>query len=127
MAVSVLYYLHDRESQPDFLFLWLFYLLQRQNGNVRYAATRMLENELGPLTVHIRCPDEKFGNLLKQEQADLILLNLFITLNNLLAELWKPAFKNINMFHLCLSVHTKQFKRFYAEWQMIAVKNIWSN
>ena len=93
VAVSVLYYLHDRESQPDFLFLWLFYLLQRQNGNVRYAATRMLENELGPLTVHIRCPDEKFGNLLKQEQADLILLNLFITLNNLLAELWKPAFK----------------------------------
>lgn len=52
MAVSVLYFLHDRESQPDFLFSWLFYLLQLKNGNVRNAARRMMENELGPLTVH---------------------------------------------------------------------------
>jgi len=27
LAVSVIYFMHDRESQPDFLFLWLFKLL----------------------------------------------------------------------------------------------------
>lgn len=93
MAVSVLYFLHGRESQPDFLFPWLFHLLQHQNGNIRHSAVRMIKNELGPLTVHIRCPNEKFGDRLTPEQADFILLNLFIGLNNLLADLWKPAFK----------------------------------
>jgi len=92
-AVSVLYFLHGRESQPDFLFPWLFHLFQHQNGNVRHAAARMLEIELGPLTVHIRCPNEKFDNQLTPERADFILLNLFIDLNNLLVDLWKPAFK----------------------------------
>ncbi|MEK9161264.1 MAG: hypothetical protein AAB822_00715 [Patescibacteria group bacterium] len=92
IAVSVLYYLHDRESQPDFLFPWLFHLLQHQNGNIRHAAVRMIENELGPLTVHIRCPEYKQSRL-KSEQSDSILLNLFKGLNNLLAVLWKPEYK----------------------------------
>ena len=92
VAVSVLYYLHDRESQPDFLFPWLFHLLQHQNGNIRHAAVRMIENELGPLTVHIRCPEYKQSRL-KSEQSDSILLNLFKGLNNLLAVLWKPEYK----------------------------------
>jgi len=92
MAVSVLYFLHDRESQPDFLFPWLFYLLQLPNGNIRNAARRMLENELGPLTVHIRCPEYKQSKI-KSEHSDSILLNLFIGLNNLLADLWKPTYK----------------------------------
>jgi len=92
MSVSVLYYLHDRESQPDFLFPWLFYLLQHKNGNIRHATARMIENELGPLTVHIRCPSYKQDKL-KSEQSDFILLNLFIGLNNLLADLWKPTYK----------------------------------
>ena len=52
----------------------------------------MLENELGPLTVHIRCPDYKQDNI-KSEQSDFILLSLFVALNNLLADLWKPAYK----------------------------------
>ncbi len=92
VAVSVLYFLHDRESQPNFLFPWLFYLLQHQNGNIRNAARRMMENELGPLTVHIRCPEYKQSKL-KTEQSDFILLNLFIDLNNLLADLWEPKYK----------------------------------
>lgn len=92
MAVSVLYYLHDRKNQPDFLFSWIFHLLQRKNGNVRNAARRMIENELGPLTVHIRCPDYKQSKS-KTEQADFILLNLFMNLNNLLADLWEPKYK----------------------------------
>ena len=92
IAVSVLYYLHDRENQPDFLFPWLFYLLQHKNGNVRHAAARMIEKELGSLTVHIRCPSYKQDKL-KSEQSDFILLNLFIGLNNLLADLWKPTYK----------------------------------
>lgn len=92
VAVSVLYFLHDKESWPDFLFPWLFYLLQHQNGNIRHAAVRMIKNELGPLTVHIRCPDYKQDKS-KSEQSDFILLNLFISLNNLLSNLWKPKYK----------------------------------
>jgi len=38
MAVSVIYFLHDRENQPDFLFPWLFDLLQHENGYIRHAA-----------------------------------------------------------------------------------------
>lgn len=93
IAVSVLYFLHNKENQPDFLFPWLFHLLQHKNGNIRHAAARMLEHELGPLTVHIRYPNEKFGDRLMPEQADYILCNLFINLNNLLADLWKPEYK----------------------------------
>lgn len=92
IAVSVLYYLHNKERQPDFLFPWLFYLLLDENGNIRNAARRMLENELGPLTFHIRCPEYKHDKI-KSEQFDFILLSLFVTLNNLLSDLWKPAYK----------------------------------
>ena len=59
IAVSVIYYLHDKESQPDFLFSWLFHLLWHKNGNIRHAAVRMIEHELGPLTYHLRCPGKK--------------------------------------------------------------------
>ena len=94
VAVSVLYFLHNRENQPDFLFFWLFHLLQHENGNVRHAAVRMLENELGPLTVHIRFPNEKtICPRLSPEQADNILFELFANLNNLAADSWKPAYK----------------------------------
>ncbi|MEI7425529.1 MAG: hypothetical protein WCK16_01210 [Candidatus Moraniibacteriota bacterium] len=93
IAVSVLYYLHNRENEPDFLFPWLFHLLLHKNGNIRQAAVRMLENELGPLTVHIRCPGNEYGKRLKPGQADFILHNLFIGLHQLMADLWKPAYK----------------------------------
>lgn len=92
VAVSVLYYLHNRENQPDFLFPWLFYLLQHKNGNIRQSAVRMLESELGPLTFHLRCPEYKH-NKIKTKQADFILLNLFVDLNDLLADLWEPKYK----------------------------------
>lgn len=92
IAVSVLYFLHNKESQPDFLFPWLFYLLKHQNGNIRQSAVRMMGNEIGPLTVHIRCPEYKQSKS-KSEQSDSILLNLFIGLNNLLADLWKLEYK----------------------------------
>lgn len=92
IAVSVLYFLRDKESRPDFLFPWLFYLLKDKNGNIRNAARRMVENELGPLTVHLRCPEYKQSKL-KTEQSNFILLNLFIALNNLLADLWEPKYK----------------------------------
>lgn len=92
-AVSVLYFLHDRESQPDFLFPWIFELFLHQNGNIRYAALRMLENELGPLTVHICCPDNEYGKRLAPDQADFILLNLFSSLHQLMIDSWKPVYK----------------------------------
>ncbi len=93
VAVSVLYFLHGGEKQPDFIFPWLFYLLLNKNGNIRHAAVRMIEHEIGPLTVHIRFPNKKLSNRLGIKQVDDILFNLFIKLNNLLADYWKPAYK----------------------------------
>ena len=92
VAISVIYYLHDREEQPDFLFPWLFQLLQHSNGNIRYAAVRMFSNELGPLTAYIRIPGYKSDGL-KREQADSILYSLFVSLNGLLTVLWEPKYK----------------------------------
>lgn len=92
IAVSVLYYLHGKENRPDFLFPWLFYLLKHKNGNIRQSAVRMIGNELGPLTFHIRCPEYEH-NKLRTEQSDFILLNLFIGLNSLLADVWKSKYK----------------------------------
>src|SRR3989344_5644935 len=51
MAISAMYFLHDREQDPDFLFPWFFHLLRHENGNVRQSAVRMLCHELGQLTV----------------------------------------------------------------------------
>jgi hypothetical protein len=93
VAVSVLYYLHDREKEPDFLFSWLFSLLLHENGNIRQSAVRMIEHELGPLAVHIRCPETKHSDWMTPEKADAILLNLFMQLNRLLSDLWKPSYK----------------------------------
>lgn len=91
-AISVIYYLHDREEHPDFLFSWLFQLLQHSNGVIRYAAVRMFVNEFGPLTVYIRIHGYK-SDRLKPEQADNILHALFLSLNELLDILWEPKYK----------------------------------
>ncbi len=94
MAVSVMYFLHARENQPDFLFPWLFQLLQHKNGNIRHAAVRMIQNELGVLTYHIRFPGKKSGHpKLSREQADQILFGLRTNLNNLAASSWKDSYK----------------------------------
>ncbi|MDP3792517.1 MAG: hypothetical protein Q8Q89_02190 [bacterium] len=95
LAVSVIYYMHDKEDQPDFLFPWLFQLLKHFNGVIRYAAVRMLSHEIGPLTVHIRFPDHKpgyFGKL-TPEQANTILRSLFVNLNELSGTLWQLKYK----------------------------------
>lgn len=94
MAVSVIYYLHDRENQPDFLFPWLFPLLQHSNSYIRHAAVKMITHEIGPLTYHIRFPGEKLSfNELQPAQADTILNSLSHSLNGLLTILWEPRFK----------------------------------
>ncbi len=94
IAVSVMYFLHGKRNQPDFLFPWLIELIQDENGYIRQAAVRMLENELGPLTYHIRFNDRASNHYgLTAQQSDDILLNLFIKLNNLAADLWEPKYK----------------------------------
>lgn len=94
MAVSVIYFLHDREFGPDFLFPWLFELLKHTRGAIRYAAVRMIENELGPLTVHIRCPEvELYRKDLKPEKADVILLSLYLSLMQLLGQYDEPKYR----------------------------------
>ncbi|MDP4007637.1 MAG: hypothetical protein Q8P68_00415 [Candidatus Peregrinibacteria bacterium] len=92
VAVSVLYFLHGREQQPDFLFPWFLYLLKNQNGNIRNAARRMMENELGPLTFHIRCPEYEHSKS-KSEKSNYILLSLYVSLNELLGYMWEPKYK----------------------------------
>ena len=94
MAVSVIYFLHDRESQPDFLFPWLFQLLQHPNGYIRHAAVKMISHEIGPLTYHLRFPGEKSDwHKFSPEQADSILYSLFVSLNQLMSALWQPKYK----------------------------------
>lgn len=94
IAISVMYFLHRKENPPDFLFPWLFKLLQHENGYIRYAAVRMFENELGPLTYHIRFPDRKSTiSDLSPKHADYILFALYIKLNDLMADFWKPEYK----------------------------------
>ncbi len=92
VAISVLYYLYEKEDLPDFLFPWLFYLLLNKNGNIRQSAVRMIKNNLGALTFHIRCPEYKHSKS-KIEQSDFILINLFLSLNDLLGMTWKPKYK----------------------------------
>lgn len=94
IAISVMYFLHNRENQPDFLFPWLFQLLQHKNGNIRHSAVRMIEHELGALTYHIRFPGEKISRReLSPEQADRILFGLRTNLNNLAASSWKDSYR----------------------------------
>ncbi|MFA6514786.1 MAG: hypothetical protein WCT42_00785 [Candidatus Paceibacterota bacterium] len=94
MAVSAIYFLHDRESEPDFLFPWLFYLVQHDNGNIRQSAVRMFRNELGPLTVHIRCPEyNNSSNKILNKKRDEILFYMYDELDFLLCKFYKPIYK----------------------------------
>ena len=94
MAISVMYFLHNRKNQPDFLFPWLFQLLQHKNGNIRHSAVRMIEHELGSLTYHIRFPGEKISRREPSpEQADRIIFGLRTNLNNLATSFWKDSYR----------------------------------
>lgn len=92
VAVSVLYFLHDRESCLDFLFPWLYNLIQDPNGNIRHSAVRMFKHELGPLSYHIRFPNDHLREL-SPKQADRILFEMFVNLLSLIKYLWKPVYK----------------------------------
>lgn len=94
MAISVMYFLHDREDKPDFLFSWFLHLIQHPNGNVRHAAVRMFEQELGPLTCHIRFPGRESGYAkITKEQADSILFSLRSNLEALATDSYKPSYR----------------------------------
>ncbi|KKQ81017.1 MAG: hypothetical protein UT03_C0014G0012, partial [Candidatus Moranbacteria bacterium GW2011_GWD2_38_7] len=90
---SVMYFLHDRENEPDFLFPWLFHLLKHPNGYIRHASVRMLDHELGPLTVHLRCPDLNYSYKFSRVDADHILADMFIVLVDMAHDFWKPIYK----------------------------------
>ena len=92
LAVSVIYFLHDRENEPGFLFPWLLELIQHNNGYIRHAAVRMFEHEIGPLTANIRVPGYS-SERLKPEHADRILHLLFTSLNGLQSFLWQQKYK----------------------------------
>lgn len=94
IAISVMYFLGNKNNQPDFLFPWLFELMQHKNGNIRHAAIRIFEIELGPLTCHIRFPDKQSSSLdISTQQSDDILFAFYVTTSNLMAKFWKPAYK----------------------------------
>ena len=108
MAISVMYFLHDRENEQDFLFPWLFYLIQHNNGNIRQSAVRMFKNELGPLTVHIRCPENSFSsNKIINKECDQILFDMHEELQFLLSKFYKPIYKK---YKYISSIPTGQYK-----------------
>jgi len=108
MAISVMYFLHDRENEQDFLFPWLFYLIQHNNGNIRQSAVRMFKNELGPLTVHIRCPENSFSsNKIINKKRDQILFDMHEELQFLLSKFYKPIYKK---YKYISSIPTEQYK-----------------
>ena len=116
MAVSVIYFLHDRENQPDFLFPWLFQLLQHPNGYIRHAAVKMISHEIGPLTYHLRFPGEKSSfHKFTPEDADMILHSLFASLNGLLAALWQPKYKKYKYIDSLLPSPYKSVQMVLAE------------
>ena len=117
IAVSVLYFLHHKESQPDFLFSWFFHLLEHQNGNIRQAAGRMLGNELGPLTYHIRFPAEQHSRSreLSFQQADVILCNMFLGLVNLTNKHRQPSYKKYKYIESLPSGPYKSVQRMLAD------------
>lgn len=93
-AISVMYFLHDKKDTPDFLFPWLFELLQHPNGNIRQAAVRMVGHEFGALTFHIRFPGEKhILSDLSPEYADRVLHTLRLNLEAISERTYKPAYK----------------------------------
>ena len=94
VAISVMYFLATKDDHPDFLFPWLFELILHKHGNIRQAAIRMFEIELGPLTYHIRIPAKQSSSLeVSPEQADHILFAFYGTIQHLMAEFWKPEYK----------------------------------
>jgi len=124
MAVSVIYFLHDRESQPDFLFPWLFQLLQHQNGYIRHAAVKMITHEIGPLTMHIRFPGEKsYTQELKPERADSILRSLSASLNGLLSALWEPKYKRYKHINFLPPSPYKSVQMVVAELEELCEEN----
>lgn len=108
MAVSVMYFLHDKEDEQDFLFPWLFYLIQHKNGNIRQSAVRMFKNELGPLTVHIRHPENSYSsNKIINKKRDQILFYTYKELRFLAHEFHKPIY---NKYKYIASIPTGQYK-----------------
>lgn len=94
MAISVIYFLHGRDTEPDFLFPWFLELIKHKNGYIRYAVLRMFSNDFGPLTYHIRCPGEKSSSLgFSSEVADHIIYKLFMCLDNMAISLYEPKYK----------------------------------
>ena len=108
MAISVMYFLHDRENEQDFLFPWLFFLIQHKNGNIRQSAVRMFKNELGPLTVHIRHPENSYSsNKIINEKRDHILFNMREELLFLARKFNKPVY---NKYKYIDSMPAGQYK-----------------
>jgi len=123
LAISVIYFLHDREDQPDFLFPWFFQLLQNKNGNIRHVAVRMIEHELGSLTCHIRFPEKELGfSKLSPEIADQVLYDLRMNLENLERSSWNREYKKLNILTNFQVEFINLFNILYLAWTIIMVK-----
>ena len=121
IALSVIYYLHDKEERPDFLFPWFFQLLQHQNGYIRHATVKMITQELGPLTVHIRLSDDKmfFKDRLTPEKADRIIISLFISLHDLMNVFWIPKYKKYKYINSLPASPYKSVQMILAEMEYL--------
>lgn len=105
MAISSTFFLAD-EAQHGHLFPWLFQLLQHDNGNIRYAAVRMFETCFGPMTYHIRFPDDP--EQYKDYRMDNTLLKeLFMSLHGLLSVYWDARYEQYEYIN---SLPSSQYK-----------------
>ncbi len=112
-AIATIYYLHDKELERDFLFHWLFMLLDSDDGTIRYSAVKMITNELGPLTFHLRCPEYEHPQE-KVEEYDRILEQLFINLYFSFRNLWDPKYKKYKYVHKLPSCKLKSVEMLLA-------------
>jgi hypothetical protein len=92
LGISIIYFLRETKNKVDYLFDWLYKLLEHSNGIIRYSAIKMLEHDLGSLTVHTRHPGHTSDEV-KPKKAEEILFLMFNTLNHLSNKYFLPKYK----------------------------------
>ena len=92
--------MRNNMKSPEPLYNWIFELLHNKNGHIRFAAFRMIRNDLGLLTAHIRHSNTEFERTIESDRADNILLSLYINLNDIAVSLSKPSYKKYKYVEL---------------------------
>ncbi len=87
-----MYFLHHKESNPNFFLPFLLGLLENENGKIRYCAYKMISNDLGPLTVHLRHPGST-SDKISVEKAEEVLFAIHSALEYLIQKHYDKKYK----------------------------------